>query len=226
MLFGMNRERLVLLISLLVLFTAVTGVLIWSHLFNSEEFFLAGTQPTFTQPKSTEPRLPPLRGTDPIRGSSDPKAVTIVEFADFNCEYCRLTYQELKKAFAVTNVPVRFVWRTFPVELNDDRTLITASAAYCANQQRKFWDVYDRLFTMINPSIETVSKLANDAKLDTTLFSQCMSGKDRLTAIQADLAAAKDYNITGAPTLFVGKQVFNGFVSSEEIRQAIALEYK
>lgn len=222
----MNRERFVLLFSLLLLFVVMTGTLIWSHFFTANEFFLAGTQPRFEEPKNLEPRLPPLRGTDPIRGSGDPKAVTIVEFADFNCEYCRLTYQELKKAFATTNIPVRFLWRTFPIDLSDPRTLLTASAAHCANQQQKFWDLYDRLFTMINPTSESVVKLANEAKLNVNVFEKCLQGQERLQTLQADLQIAKDHNITGAPTLFVGKQTFNGFVSAEEIRAALAQEYQ
>ena len=161
-----------------------------------------------------------------VRGSGDPKAVTIVEFADFNCEYCRLTYQELKKAFATTNTPIRFIWRTFPIDLSDPRTLVTASAAHCANQQQKFWDIYDRLFTMINPTTESIVKLANEAKLNVTVFEQCLNSPGRLQALQADLQNAKDHNITGAPTLFVGKQTFNGFVSAEEIRAAVIQEYQ
>lgn len=222
----MNRERFLLLIALLVLFSTMTGALIWSHIFNTQEFFLAGTRPTFNEPKTIEPRLPPPRATDPLRGSGDPKAVTIIEFADFNCEYCRLTYQELKKAFATTNIPIRFVWRTFPINLEDPKTLLTASAGYCANQQQKFWDVYDRLFTMINPTPETIIKLANEAKLNMGLFEPCLTGTPRLQVLQADLQIAKDHNITGAPTLFIGDRVFNGFVSAEEIRQAVTLEYK
>jgi protein-disulfide isomerase len=222
----MNRERVVLLSSLLLLFVAMTGVLIWSQVFNSEQFFLAGTQPNFEQPEKLQPRQPPIRANDPIRGSGDPKAVTIVEFADFNCEYCRLTYQEFKKAFATTNIPVRFVWRTFPINLEDPQTLLAASAGYCANQQQKFWDVYDRLFTMINPTPESLSKLATEANLNVPSFNQCMSSDTRLRAIQADLQMAKDYSITGAPTIFIGTQIFNGFVSSGEILQAVTAEYK
>ena len=79
---------------------------------------------------------------------------------------------------------------------------------------------------MINPTVETINKLASDAKLDTTAFGACLNNPARLQVIQADLQTAKDYNITGAPTIFVGTKVFNGFVSSEEIRQAVNLEYK
>ncbi len=222
----MNRERFVLLFSLLLLFVVMTGALVWSHVFNAKEFFMAGTRPSFEEPTDLKPRLPPLRGTDAVRGSGDPKAVTIVEFADFNCEYCRLTYQELKKAFATTNTPIRFIWRTFPIDLSDPRTLVTASAAHCANQQQKFWDIYDRLFTMINPTTESIVKLANEAKLNVTVFEQCLNSPGRLQALQADLQIAKDHNITGAPTLFVGKQTFNGFVSAEEIRAAVIQEYQ
>lgn len=222
----MNRERLVLLISLLTLFSVMTVVLIWSHVFTAQEFFRAGTRPTANQPKVVEPELPPIRGIDPVRGSADPEAVTIVEFADFNCEYCRLTYQEFKKAFALTSTPVRFVWRVFPVDLRNQATMLTATAANCANQQRKFWQVYDRLFTMTNPTTDSIAKLAQDAGLNMPVFNQCMDSKDQQTFLQNEVDLATHYRITGAPTIFIGKKVFTGFISAEEIRTAINNEYK
>ena len=43
----MNRERFVLLFSLLLLFVVMTGALVWSHVFNAKEVFMAGTRPSF-----------------------------------------------------------------------------------------------------------------------------------------------------------------------------------
>lgn len=221
----MNRERSLLLGSLLFLFVALTSVLVWSQVFTSQQFFEAGTKPT-PQAKEIEPRLPILRSSDPVRGSSDPKAVTIVEFADFSCQYCRLTYQELKKTFVSTATPIRFVWRTFPVNLQNPQATLLASAGYCAQQQNKFWEVYDRLFTIINPTSESVSKLAKEAGLESSAFDRCLTSSDRLKGLQGEVDIASASRITGAPTIFVGKQVFNGFVSAEELRAAIDQEYK
>ena len=73
--------------------------------------------------------------------------VTIIEFSDYQCAYCRLfqrtTFLELKQKYIDTG-KVRFVSRDYPLSFHSD-ALPAAIAAECAGQQGKFWELRDRM---------------------------------------------------------------------------------
>ncbi len=206
---------------LLGLFTLVCAVLFWNFMFQWTSFFQSGTTPTYAS-KPVQPTLPPLRATDPARGSTDPKALLIVEFADFTCPYCRQAEPELQTVIRENLDSVRHVWRDLPVVTDRPDAMVAASAGRCAMDQGKFWDMHDRLIsyngTFDIPAVETIAKQIG---LDTTLFHSCVSSGQHITDIQHDIDDARAHNLTGAPTIFVGGVPLEGLVTASDLRWAL-----
>ncbi len=85
---------------------------------------------------------------DPVLGSSI-APVTIIEFSDFECPYCRRffleTLPQIKKDYIDTN-KVRLVFRDFPLTIHSGAEP-AAQAADCAGEQGKYWEMHDKIFS-------------------------------------------------------------------------------
>jgi protein-disulfide isomerase len=83
-----------------------------------------------------------------VKGSKDSK-ITLLEFSDFECPYCKTfaqnTMPDIFKNYVDTG-EVRFVFRDFPLESIHTKARRSANAARCANEQGKFFEYYDKLY--------------------------------------------------------------------------------
>ncbi len=173
------------------------------------------------------PPMPQVPQTGKLRveggyslGASD-APVTIVEFTDYQCPFCRrfesTTFSEIRKKYIDTG-KVRFVIRDFPlVEIHAD-AMQAAEAARCAGDQGQFWTMHDVLFSDAsklgkNGLIDSAKSL----KLDVAAFQSCLeSGKHKLE-IQNDQQVASSLQINGTPSFVVGK------TNGEEVSGAIVI---
>lgn len=210
------------LIVLIGLFTLISGVLVWSFIFENQAFFEIGTHPVAIVPPPPPPSLPEIRSSDPSRGSVDSKAVTIVEFADYSCLYCRLMEPEIEQVVSDKSMNVRVVWRDLPVANENPDGLISALAGRCAAKQNRFWEMHDAMFASPRLDFASIRKIASGIQMDQTTFGQCVRLGQPMKDIGLDVALAKKNNITGSPTLFVGDQLVDGFVSTDELKAIIA----
>ena len=116
-------------------------------------------------PALTSPLL--LQG-EPVLG--DPNApLTIVEFSDFECSYCRRFHKQvmpqLKRAYIDTGL-VRFVHKDLPLPFHP-HALPAAAAARCAGEQNRYWELYSSLFDQQNClGCKGVLAIAAEAELD------------------------------------------------------------
>lgn len=215
----MNERRLALWV-LVGLFAVISGVLVWSFFFKSVAFFETGKPPAIAVPETAAPLRPELRVTDQARGSSEPKALTIVEFADFSCLYCRASEPELVQVLSEYK-DVRHIWRDMPIVSDSPAGMLAASAGRCAAEQGKFWDMHDALLS--SPSLEsrTISALAKNIGLNGNSFDECLASGKHAASIQQDIEIARENGLTGAPTFFIGKNVLTGYVTAADLRWAI-----
>lgn len=157
-------------------------------------------------------------GFDPSRLRGDPKAsVTIVEFSDFQCPYCRESYPIMKDLLLKYPGQIKIAYRDFPLRESHPHAQMAAEAARCANEQGKFWEYHDLLFS--NPEKLDRAGLLQQAhalKLDDKLFESCLdSGKFR-AAIDEDIRAGTGAHVEGTPAFFINGVLLSG-VQSESV---------
>ena len=138
----------------------------------------------------------------PTAGSKD-APVTIIEFSDFQCPYCRAAQNSLRQVREKYGDKVKLVYMDFPLGFHP-HAMDAARAAQCASDQDKFWQYHDALFAnqvKLNPPDlkATAAKLG----LNTKQFDACFDKGKHDAAIRNDLAQGKSLGVTGTPTFFI-----------------------
>jgi protein-disulfide isomerase len=139
----------------------------------------------------------------------DDAPVTVVEFTDSQCPFCRRfetdSFAQLKKDYIDTG-KVRFVSRDLPLDFHPNAPA-AAMAARCAGDQHKFWEMRDAMMldtaTDLGPA--SILKYGQKTNLDMTAFSTCLSDKKYTEAIKKDTADAGTLGISGTPSFVIGK---------------------
>lgn len=167
-----------------------------------------------------------VTANDPILGNPDAK-VTIVEFSDFQCPFCRSffeeTFSEIKKQYVDTG-KVRIVFRDFPLSFHP-AARPAALAAQCAHDQGKFWEFHDKLFieqakkgnATIEFGVFDLKTWAGQLGLNRATFDACLDSEQHEDDVQADIDAGTGAGVTGTPSFFVngiqlvGAQPFAAF---------------
>jgi protein-disulfide isomerase len=146
-----------------------------------------------------------IEGTNNYQiGSKDPK-ITIVEFGDFNCEFCRDSAPKLTALVAQYKQDVQIIWRDRPAFAN---SIALSLAAYCAGEQDRFWEMHDKLYAnqsanlgINNQGLVPLAQQINGINIDQ--FSQCLNTQKYLTNIKKNLVDAEDLGVNGTPYFFV-----------------------
>jgi protein-disulfide isomerase len=152
----------------------------------------------------------------PAKGPAD-AAVTVVEFADFECPHCRELYDSLK-AIETKYPQIRLVYKNFPLSQIHPWAETAAIGGRCAFEQspEAFWKVHDAIFENQDViSAENVwDKLvafASDAGLNADTFKACLSSPDAQKAVEADHAEGVALGVNSTPTVYVnGRPIAGG----------------
>lgn len=139
----------------------------------------------------------------PSTGSSD-APVTIVEFSDFECPFCRRAEPVFKQIQEVYGDQVRMVYRQFPLNDIHPRAQKAAEASLCADEQGQFWDMHDVLFQdPIELEVASLREKAATTGLDTEVFNECLESGKYADRIDADIRAGVLVGVTGTPATFI-----------------------
>jgi protein-disulfide isomerase len=169
------------------------------------------------QQTAAAPGMPPAPASDKVRMSvapgwysigRDDAPVTVVEFSDYQCPYCRKfhsdTFAELKKNYIDTG-KVRFVSRDFPLDFHPNAPG-AAVAARCAGQQHKFWEMRELMVAnSADLSPASLENYAQQLKLDTAAFDSCLKDPKESAAVKKDMADANALGVNGTPSFVIGK---------------------
>ena len=152
--------------------------------------------------------------------------ITVIEFSDYQCPFCRKhhndAFAELKKNYIDTG-KIRYISRDFPLNFHANASS-AALAARCAADQDKFWEMRDlMLSTSADLAPESITKYAEQLKLDGTGFRSCMSSKKYNADIQKDIAAANTLGVAATPSFVIGKTAKDKI---DGVKMTGALAYK
>jgi protein-disulfide isomerase len=145
----------------------------------------------------------------PGRGSAG-APVTIVEFSDFHCPFCRQAQALLGELRARYTDRIRLVYKHLPLDRLHPTARRAAEAAECANDQARFWEYHDRLFAgEPDGSPEKLRALARELGLDVAGFGRCLDAGTHRARVQRDVDEAERLGVTFTPAFFVnGRLVF------------------
>lgn len=166
-------------------------------------------------------------GYDPGRVRGDPKApVTIVEFSDFQCPYCRKVAATLKDLLAKYNGRVKLAYRDFPMRTLHPQAQLAAEAAGCAGEQGKFWEYHDALFATDQPKLDEagLTATARSVGLDEKSFSSCLAAGKFKDRIEQDVQEGTKAGVAGTPGFFINGVFLNGAQSQAEFEKIIDSE--
>jgi protein-disulfide isomerase len=143
----------------------------------------------------------------------DDAPLTMIEFADFQCPFCRRfhvdTFDEIKKNFVDTG-KLRYVSRDLPLPMHDHAPQ-AASAARCAGDQHHFWELRHLLILDQDKlGRDDLLAYARQLNLDVPAFTACIDSKRYDAAIQQDAADAAEVGVVGTPTFIIGRTVQKG----------------
>jgi protein-disulfide isomerase len=157
----------------------------------------------------------------PARGP-DTAPVTIVEFTDYECPYCRQHFlKTLPLVLAQYGDRVRYVVMNFPLSRLHPDALGAAEAAECAADQGRFWEYHDRLFVASELDRATLGSIAAQMHLDSTAFATCVDTRATAERVAGHLAQARSLGATGTPTFFVNGRVLHGAYPFESFKVVI-----
>jgi protein-disulfide isomerase len=160
----------------------------------------------------------------PVRGAAN-APVTVVEFSDFECPFCKQTRPTLKQLLERYPGKLRLVYRDFPLDSIHPQARRAAEAARCAHDQEKFWEYHDVLFTE-SPrlALEDLRRYAGQLGLDVTKFDSCLSAGTHKAAVQRDLDDGNRLGITGTPAFFINGRALSGAQPLEAFTRLIEQE--
>lgn len=170
-----------------------------------------------------EPPRVEIEAKGPARGPAS-APVTIVEFSDFQCPYCGREYPVVERVMKEYEGKVRLVFRHYPLEMHPFAQK-AAEAAACAQDQGKFWELHDKMFT--NQSKLAVDDLKGYAKavgMDASKFDKCLDSGEKKALVDDDMKAGSAAGVSGTPAFFINGVFVNGAQPYDQMKQTIDRE--
>jgi protein-disulfide isomerase len=156
----------------------------------------------------------------PDKGPKD-AAVEIVEFSDFQCPFCQRANPSVDQVLKTYGDRVHFVYRHYPLP-NHPNARPAAEAAACAQEQGRFWQYHDRLFS--SPDKLTDADLRSHAAavgLEEARFGACVDGHRFKNQVDQDVKDANAAGVTGTPAFFINGRSLEGAQPFEAFKQLI-----
>ncbi len=165
------------------------------------------------------------------KGATDAKVV-VTEYGDFQCPACRSFFESTEKNLFndyVKTGKVKFVFSNYAF-LDQGRAAqeshVAAEAAYCASDQKRFWDFHDALYLNQLPentgklTTDRMKQLASQLGLNTDTFNKCVDDRKYKSAVLQDYTQGTQKGVSATPTIMVNGEATktNGY---EDIKAAI-----
>lgn len=160
-------------------------------------------------------------GDSPVRGPKDAK-ITIIEFSDFQCPFCKRGYDTMETILKQYPKDVKVVFKNMPLPFHN-QAMPAAKAAAAAGKQGKFWEMHDQLFGNQQKldSPDFYNNTAKEIGLDVEKFKKDMADPALETMIKAEAEVGQKNGIQGTPGFFVNGVAVKGAYPPEHFKMII-----
>jgi protein-disulfide isomerase len=157
-------------------------------------------------------------GTDFVAGNPTGK-VTMVEFFDYNCGWCKRGFPEVLSLIE-EDKDLKFVMKEFPIFGGDSD--YAAQAAVAANKQGKYWAMHMAMMSHEGKvTKETVDELAAAQGLDMAQLKKDMESPETAGILERNRALAQSLAINGTPAFIIDDKLVPGYLPKAELASAI-----
>lgn len=145
--------------------------------------------------------------------------VTVVEFFDYNCGYCKRAFNDLQKVVD-QDKNVKIVFKEFPIL---GPTSETASRwALAAQKQNKYFDFHTKMMSRQGPiTEETLAEVAKEIGADVDKMRADAGSTEVMIQIEKNRALASQMNIGGTPAFVIGNEIIPGAISANGLLEKI-----
>jgi protein-disulfide isomerase len=146
--------------------------------------------------------------------------VTLVEFMDYNCGWCKKSVGEVA-ALTAADKDLKVIFKEFPIFGQGSE--YAARAALASVKQGKYWQLHQALFAQEGKvTEEVVDTVANGLGIDVTKMKLDMKDPGILATISANYDLAKTLQINGTPAFIVDSTVIPGYTTADQLQMQIA----
>ena len=149
--------------------------------------------------------------------------ITLVEFMDYRCGYCRKAYSEVEELIE-SDGNIRFVVKEFPIL--GEASMLSAQFAIALRQlhgDEAYEKAHDALIALRGePNTETLTRLAEDLGYPAQPVLQRMGAPEVMAVIEANYQLAQQMDISGTPAFVMGDAVMRGYAPLEVMRDFVA----
>ncbi len=165
-------------------------------------------------------------GDSPAKGPKD-AAVTVVEWADYECPHCGSVNPIMNKLLAQFPDHVRLVFKNYPLSLHEHAEY-AARAAVAAGKQGKYWEMHELLFANQAALTNDFSGFAKQLGLDMKRFLKDIESEGVADSVAADKKQADKLGLEGTPMIYInGRNFTSGYFDFEEdLTDFVSLEIK
>ncbi len=144
--------------------------------------------------------------------------VSVVEFFDYNCGWCKRAVDELVK-LTEADPNVRVVFKEFPIF--GENSVIAATAAMASKKQGKYWDFHVALMKERQVTKDNVFTIAEKVGLDVAKLKADMADPEFAAAIKKNAELAQALGMEGTPAFIVDSRVNVGYLPADGLNQLI-----
>jgi protein-disulfide isomerase len=174
------------------------------------------------KPKDAAARLAsPVGERDHAQGPAT-APVTLVEYGDYECPYCRAAGAIVDELQRLLPDQVRFVFRHFPLENLHPHARRAAEAAEAAGSQGKYFEMHAALFehqTALDD--EDLIRYAAELDLDIARFRADLDARKYASRVTEDFRGGARSGVRGTPTFYLDADRYDGVVGVRELMAAI-----
>jgi len=215
-----------------VFVAAIIGAAIWWNSSTKPAVVKSNTNSTKATPTpDTISATAPAGATPPNVLGSPTAAVTLEEFADYQCPTCAAQHLKIKEITGLYGNRIKFIYRSFPLQQIHKNAYEAAIAAEAAGMQGKFWAMQDQLFTNqkdwsnSSEARKIFEEYAQKIGLDIPKYQADIAGLPAKTRVDNDLARGRGAGINGTPTIYLnGRKLLLEQMEVSALKQLIDAE--